>query len=193
MRFSFKDNAPENAIEWIQTAIQELLAHMVRGSSSDDYVGLVFENEEFPDRPVYISFRKLSQYNVAMKRQIYRWNKRHRDDEAERSLQTKPRPGAPKKKPGAEEQKRIEEVMNQTLFTSSSVLRERLQLPVSLNTVQRSNKLNLSKTFRKLHELGFHRRMPARRLLLTEAQQVILQLRYVQTLKTTFTSNQIIF
>ncbi|KXZ75886.1 hypothetical protein TcasGA2_TC031851 [Tribolium castaneum] len=66
MRFSFKDNAPENPIEWMQNAIEELLAHIFRGFSSDDYVGLVLENEEFPERPVYISFRKLSQYNVAM-------------------------------------------------------------------------------------------------------------------------------
>ncbi|KYB29553.1 hypothetical protein TcasGA2_TC031979, partial [Tribolium castaneum] len=66
LRFSFKTVSVDNPIEWLQNAIAKLLGYASKDIPQDAYVGLVLENDEVPERPVYISFRKLLNYNLPM-------------------------------------------------------------------------------------------------------------------------------
>ncbi|KAJ3648790.1 hypothetical protein Zmor_020566 [Zophobas morio] len=61
MEFSFKDvNDDEIPQNWLKNAFQELLDYITRGFQPTSMIGVVIENEEFPDKPAGISFRRLA-------------------------------------------------------------------------------------------------------------------------------------
>ncbi|XP_063913325.1 uncharacterized protein LOC135129984 [Zophobas morio] len=65
MEFSFKDvNDDEIPQNWLKNAFQELLDYITRGFQPTSMIGVVIENEEFPDKPAGISFRRLSQLSA---------------------------------------------------------------------------------------------------------------------------------
>ncbi|KAK4883252.1 hypothetical protein RN001_006571 [Aquatica leii] len=62
--FRFKDvHGSSNPMIWLEKAFNEMLEHMLVGAYPSDRVGVVLRNENFPDKPIGISFRRKDQLN----------------------------------------------------------------------------------------------------------------------------------
>ncbi|KAK4877635.1 hypothetical protein RN001_010141 [Aquatica leii] len=62
--FRFQDvHGSSNPMIWLEKAFNEMLDHMLIGASPSDRVGIVLRNDNFPEKPIGISFRRRDQLN----------------------------------------------------------------------------------------------------------------------------------
>ncbi|XP_031338535.1 uncharacterized protein LOC116167335 [Photinus pyralis] len=51
----------ELALEWLKKSLTELIEYITKGRAADDRIGMLMSNDEFPDKPLAFSFRRVDQ------------------------------------------------------------------------------------------------------------------------------------
>ncbi|KAK4882043.1 hypothetical protein RN001_005362 [Aquatica leii] len=65
MVFKFKETEEaSNPLLWLENAINEILGHLLRDADPSDRVGMTLRNDNYPEKPIGISFRRVDQLNA---------------------------------------------------------------------------------------------------------------------------------